>query len=87
MQKLKEISRIDLILNCNTRMLRQCLGAKTRRVVHKTELLQMGIRLEFHTHCYQNGRGDRYAFCYDYGYMELNKGRCLVVKTITIKKL
>ncbi len=35
-------------------MLRQCLGEKTRRVVPKVELLQLGMRLQFHTHFYEN---------------------------------
>jgi hypothetical protein len=38
------------------------------------------VYLEFHTHHYMNKRLEEYCFCYDYGYLEMEEGRCLVVK-------
>ncbi|HXB10248.1 MAG TPA: hypothetical protein VNW04_24155 [Puia sp.] len=74
------INPIDLILKHNRRVLKQWLGADHHKVVQTEGLLQVGFRFEYHTHHYSNQRGDQYVFCYDYGYLPLPHGRCLVVK-------
>jgi hypothetical protein len=79
-QERHEIGRIDLILKHNRRALKACLGALPSRRVSETELLQRGLRFEYYTHQYINARQDKYCFCYDYGYLVLGEGRCVVVK-------
>jgi hypothetical protein len=74
------ISHIDLILKHYRRVLKQCLGADHHRVVAKTELMQRGFRFDYHTNHHTNLRDDEYVFCYDYGYLQLADGRCLIVK-------
>jgi len=79
------INPIDVILKHNRRVLRLCLGANHTRVVAMTELLQAGLRFEYYTHHYTNQQADLYVFCYDYGYLILGDGRCLVVKASGIR--
>ena len=80
-QERREINHIDLIVKHNRRILKQSLGTESRRKVAKTELMQRGLRFEYHTHHYTNHRKDQYVFCYDYGYLVLKDGKCLVVKS------
>lgn len=74
------INPIDLILKHNRRVLKQWLGADHHKAVAMTELMQCGFRFDYYTHHHTTQRGDQYVFCYDYGYLPLPGGRCLVVK-------
>jgi hypothetical protein len=82
-QERSAIHQIDQILKHNRRVLKKCLDAFPNRKVQKTELMQAGLRFEYYTHHYTNHRNDRYCFCYDYGYLELGEGQCLVVRSKT----
>jgi hypothetical protein len=79
-QERAEINHIDLILKHNRRILKTWLDAFPTRAVSRTELMQAGLRFDYYTHHYTNHRKDQYVFCYDYGYMELQDGRCLIVR-------
>jgi hypothetical protein len=37
--------------------------------------------LDYHTRHLINQQSDLYVFCYDYGYLALDDGRCLIVKS------
>jgi len=75
-----EINQIDLILKRNRRILKRSLGSESRRVVSTKELLQKGFRFEYYTHQVTDRNFDQYSFCYDFGYLEVGEGRCLVVR-------
>jgi len=79
-QERTEINQIDLILKRNRRILKRSLGSGSSRLVPTRELLQQGLRFEYYTHHYENRKGDRYSFCYDFGYLEVGQGMCLVVR-------
>jgi hypothetical protein len=74
------ISQIDAILKRNRRLLKRCLGGEQSKIVRAVELTNAGLRLDFYTHHYMNRDGDKYIFCYDYGYLILDGGNCLMVK-------
>jgi len=80
------IKAVDRILKHNRRVLRRCLGDHITRQVAAKTFLQMGFRFDYFTHHFTNQQSHRYVFCYDYGYLMLGDGRCLVVKA-GIKKL
>jgi hypothetical protein len=40
----------------------------------------MGFRFQYFTHTYTNRNGQLYYFCYEYGYLLLDKERVLIVK-------
>jgi len=50
--------------------------AKTSR----QSLLNQGFQFKYSTHSYTNKKGNTYAFCYDYGYLELEGDWFLVVR-------
>jgi transcriptional accessory protein Tex/SPT6 len=50
--------------------------AKTTR----QHLLNHGFQFKYSTHSYTNKKGNTYAFCYDYGYLELEEDCFLVVR-------
>ena len=79
-QERTEIRQIDLILKHNRRILKTWLDTFPSRWVSKTELMQEGFRFDYYTHHYTNYKKDQYVFCYDYGYLALGDGRCLVVR-------
>lgn len=54
-------------------------GAEAVRV-HRDKLQQQGFLFNFITHTYLNKKGNRYSFCYDYGYLPLENDWYLVVK-------
>ncbi len=43
-------------------------------------LAEQGFDFRYHTHQYQNKKGQTYHFCYEYGYLPLEGDWVLVVK-------
>jgi hypothetical protein len=74
------IKAIDRVLKHNRRVLKQWLGANHHKVVSMAELMQSGLRFDYYTHHHTNQRDEQYVFCYDYGYLPLIRGKCLLVK-------
>jgi hypothetical protein len=40
----------------------------------REELLIRGLRFDYHTHYWENPRGERYYYCFDHGFLLLNSG-------------
>jgi hypothetical protein len=76
-----DIKTIDRILKHNRRVLKRCLGEQLTRLVSTKGLLHAGFRFDYHTHHFINRQSELYVFCYDYGYLHLADGRCLIVKS------
>lgn len=75
------IKSIDRILKHNRRVLKRWLGQHSTRIVLARALLHAGFRFDYHTHHFVNHQSDLYVFCYDYGYLILDDGCCLVVRS------
>jgi hypothetical protein len=60
-------------------VLKRCLGADHHTVIAKIELMRRELRFDYYTHHYSNFRAEQYVLCYDYGYLPLTDGKCLVV--------
>ncbi len=48
--------------------------------VPRQKLLSAGFDFGFHTHTYQNKKGQLYTFVYEYGLLPLDESWCLIVK-------
>lgn len=48
--------------------------------VPRQKLVAAGFDFTFHTHIYQNKKGQQYNFVYEYGWLSLDEGMCLVVR-------
>jgi hypothetical protein len=75
------VKSIDRILKHNRRLLKRKLGERATRLASTKGLLHAGFRFDYHTHQFANEQSDLYVFCYDYGYLALDDGRCLIVKS------
>lgn len=75
------VRNINNALSRNRRILENILGNESGiEKVSKEKLLQQGFRFKYFTHHHMNAKGNRYFYCYDYGYLLLNEEECLVVK-------
>jgi hypothetical protein len=75
------IKSIDRMLKHNGRVLKRWLGERHTRIVSAKVQLNSGFRFDYYTHQFVNQQSDFYVFCYDYGYLALPDGRCLIVKS------
>jgi hypothetical protein len=75
------IRDINGALKKNRKILRELLSGATAIIKTTREnLLERGFRFRYFTHTYTNKKGSVYFFCYDYGYLPLDKDLFLIVK-------
>ena len=73
------IRKINTILKRNRRILTELNPVKTT-VVSKQIMLAKGFSFKYYTSEYITKTGDRYNFCYDYGYINIGNNKYLLVK-------
>jgi hypothetical protein len=61
-------------------VLRRWLDERATRPVSTKGLLHAGFRFDYHTHYFINQQSHLYMFSYDYGFLALDDGGCLIVK-------
>jgi hypothetical protein len=75
------IRNINLNLRKNRRILESFLPASQyRRIIPKHQLFGKGYRFKYFTHSYSNRKGKLFHFCYEYGYLLMEKDRVLIVR-------
>lgn len=75
------VRNINNILRKNRRILEGLIPAgEETRTVKLESLSREGFDFIYHTHQYQNQKGQVYFFNYEYGYLLLDEDRVLVVK-------
>lgn len=75
------IRNINNALKKNRNILDTILSEQEATVkTSRQNLLNKGFQFKYSTHSYTNKKGNTYAFCYDYGYLELEEGWILVVR-------
>lgn len=75
----KTIRFINSILNKNRRILEK-LNPTGKVKMPLKKLLEEGYNLNFHTHIYNTQNGNKYFFCYEYGYLLIDEHHVLLVK-------
>ena len=75
------IRRVNGLLNRNRRLLESLLtkGEEMTRLP-RAKLAELGYNFQYNTHQYTNKNGQVYYFCYEYGYLPLEKDWLLIVK-------
>lgn len=48
--------------------------------ISRQHLLMKGFEFKYLTHTYTNRKGNIYTFCYEYGYLELDRDWLLLVR-------
>ena len=75
------VRSINNSLRRNRRILEELLPETEKMAkTTKEKLLQKGFQFKYSTHSYTNAKGNVYLFCYDYGYLPLEKDRYLLVR-------
>ena len=73
------VNQINAILRKNRRII-QKLNPEGKVKVQKEALLKEGFNFGYYTHIYETLKGNTYHFCYEYGYLKLDKEEFLLVK-------
>ncbi len=72
------VRQINRTLKHNYRVLQQLNpGGKTK--VPRAQMVHAGFDFTYFTHLYETGKGTKYYFCYDHGYLPLNNDEVLLV--------
>ena len=75
------VRSINNCLRRNRRILEELLPPSEKLAkTTKEKLLQKGFQFKYNTHSYTNAKGNVYLFCYDYGYLPLEKDWYLLVR-------
>lgn len=76
------VRSINNSLRRNRRILEELLPETEKMAkTTKEKLLQKGFQFKYLTHRYTNAKGNIYSFCYDYGYLPLEKDWYLLVRS------
>ena len=75
------VRSINFHLRKNRRILEGCLNAsqQTARTT-KSKLHVKGFRFTYYTHTYANRKGKVFLFCYEYGYLILEKENVMIIR-------
>lgn len=75
------VRNINNALNKNRRILQGLILDGSEQIeITRDELMELGFRFKFSTHVKLNCDGIASHFCYDYGYMMIEKDYCRIVK-------
>lgn len=67
------VRNINNILRKNRRILAELNPKSDKAKVHKEKLLLQGFNFNYFTHIYNTQNGNKYVFCYDQGYLQLEE--------------
>ena len=62
------------------RFILESLNPRGKTKVHRNQLLDLGFKFSYYTNVYKTRSGHVYHFCYDQGYLELDKGYFAIVQ-------
>jgi predicted nucleic acid-binding Zn ribbon protein len=72
------IANVNKTLRQNRMILHQ-LGPVGKSTVRREYLDKMGFDFQFFTHTYTTKNNNTYKFCYEYGYLEIEQDKILIV--------
>ena len=75
------VRHVNVILKRNRSVL-QKLNPEGKVKLTRDKLLKEGFNFSYHTHVYETFKGNIYHFCYEYGYLKLDKDEFLIVKRV-----
>ena len=77
----KYMQSINWILRKNRRILKEIIGTENNKAnVHKEKLQKQGFSFKHLTHIHKTKKGDTFFFCYEFGYLPLEKDFFFLVK-------
>jgi len=73
------IRQVNAILKRNRNILLK-LNPSGKTKVSKEKLAKLGFNFQYSTHTLSTSKGDRYQFCYEFGYLFINNMEVLLVQ-------
>ncbi len=74
------IRSINFYLRKNRRILEGCLLSRQTARTTKSKLNGKGFRFKYFTHTYTNSKGKLFHYCYEYGYLVLEKENVMIIR-------
>ncbi len=75
------IRNVNNALRKNRRILESLIPENEQTIKVSKDSLQLhGFQFKYHTHSHTNPKGNKYIFCYEFGYLPLEGGQYLIVK-------
>ncbi len=74
------IKQVNKTLRQNHAILKRLNAGEGKKMIHRDKLLKEGFDFEFFTSTYTTRDKRQYQFCYDQGYLILDKGNVLLVR-------
>lgn len=72
------IKHVNFVLRKNRKILEE-LNPEGKTTVHLQKLIDKGFNFKYMTNIYETKAGKRYIFCYEYGYLRLDKDFYMLV--------
>ncbi|MGN7986231.1 hypothetical protein ACTJKC_02765 [Pedobacter sp. 22226] len=73
------VEKIHRMLRHNRQILRERLNQETKLIISKTDLIEAGFHFGYCTSVFSKEM-NIYRFCYEYGWLEVENGKILLVK-------
>jgi len=74
----KRIIETNRILRHNRKLLKQ-LSPEGKTTIRKTFLEKLGFNFNYHTHTYTTVNNNTYKLCYEFGYLEVDDGKKILI--------
>ncbi len=74
------IRNVNRILRKNRKVLMEVCGKAEKKKAQREYLLKKGLQMDYTTNTYTTKEGKTYFFCYDYGYLPLDRDWVMIVK-------
>jgi hypothetical protein len=74
------VRNVNNALLKNRRILETLMAKNDTVKIRHTNLLQQGFLFTYYTHQFTNAKNNVYNFCYEFGYLSLDKDWFLIVK-------
>ena len=79
LQKKQTYQAIDTILHQNHRILNHLLNNQQKRIVYRNQLAILGFQFNYHTHTFQNKKGQVYRIVYNFAWLSIQDSKILIV--------
>ena len=73
------VRNVNSMLRRNRKILEE-LAPSAPTKISRDKLLQKGFNFHYHTNIYHNQKGGNQFFCYEYGYVPLEKDRYMLIR-------
>jgi hypothetical protein len=74
------VRNVNSLLRKNRKILQNLMPDNGKTSISEKTLKVLGFNFEYFTHIYETKNGNTYKFCYEFGYLNIDKGVLMLVK-------